>query len=71
MFQGSHSMPETTNFLDPAFYSGLPLYNLQRQCTENSTYSVSVPVMTFERQQGKDNLNLPRMISQIRMHFKW
>ncbi|XP_024025302.1 ABC transporter A family member 7 [Morus notabilis] len=48
---GSHSMPEYTNFLDPAFYSGLPLYNLQRQCTQNSTYSVSVPVMTFERQQ--------------------
>lgn len=38
---GSASYPQTTNFLDPAFVSGEPIYNVQSQCSSNSTFSVS------------------------------
>lgn len=48
---GSHSMPQTDNFLDPAFYSDLPIYNLQRQCTQEPTFSVPIQIISFERQQ--------------------
>ncbi|KAF3437771.1 hypothetical protein FNV43_RR20527 [Rhamnella rubrinervis] len=48
---GSESMPQQNNFLDPAFYSGLPIYNVQRQCTQNSTFSVQVPVASTEVQE--------------------
>ncbi|KAJ7956359.1 ABC transporter A family protein [Quillaja saponaria] len=39
---GSESKTEISNFLDPAFFSDLPIYNLQSQCTSNSTFSVDV-----------------------------
>ncbi|KAK3226529.1 hypothetical protein Dsin_006391 [Dipteronia sinensis] len=39
---GSESMTEYSNFLDPAFFSGLPLYRLQSQCAPNSTISVPI-----------------------------
>ncbi|CAJ1975258.1 unnamed protein product [Sphenostylis stenocarpa] len=38
---GSSSMTEDTNFLEPAFFSDLPIYYLQSQCTQNSTFSIS------------------------------
>lgn len=38
---GSASYPQTNNFLDSAFFSGDPLYNVQRQCSSNSTFPVS------------------------------
>ncbi|XP_062116464.1 ABC transporter A family member 7-like [Humulus lupulus] len=48
---GSESMPQYTNFLDPAFYSNLPIYNLQRQCTQNSTFYADVQITSFGRKQ--------------------
>ncbi|KAI4336022.1 hypothetical protein L6164_014600 [Bauhinia variegata] len=39
---GSESATELTNFLEPAFFSGLPIYNLQNQCTQNSTISIPI-----------------------------
>ncbi|KAL3513214.1 hypothetical protein ACH5RR_025931 [Cinchona calisaya] len=41
---GSASKPQLTNFLDPAFFSNLPVYYLQPQCASNSTFSVSFPI---------------------------
>ncbi|PON57305.1 ABC transporter A, ABCA [Parasponia andersonii] len=48
---GSESKPQYSNFLDPAFYSDLPIYNVQSQCTQNSTFSADVPILSFVRKQ--------------------
>ncbi|KAL5544420.1 hypothetical protein UlMin_008204 [Ulmus minor] len=48
---GSASMPQLDNFLDPAFYSDLPIYNVERQCTPGSTFSANVQIASFERKQ--------------------
>lgn len=45
-------MTENNNFLEPAFASNLPLYNVQLQCTENSSLTVPVPVLSVEKPQG-------------------
>jgi hypothetical protein len=52
MFQGSASYPHTDNFLDPAFVSGEPIYNVQGQCSSNSSFSVSFKQSSIELQQG-------------------
>lgn len=41
MFQGSDSETRQDSFLDPAFFED-SLYNIQSQCTSNSTVNVSV-----------------------------
>ncbi|XP_023531950.1 ABC transporter A family member 7-like isoform X2 [Cucurbita pepo subsp. pepo] len=43
------TMIKDNNFLEPAFASNLPLYNVQLQCTGNSSLTVSVPVMSVEK----------------------
>ena len=43
-FQGSDSMTEYSNFLDPAFFSDRPLYHLQPQCSANSTLNVTIQI---------------------------
>ncbi|KAK7411461.1 hypothetical protein VNO78_02894 [Psophocarpus tetragonolobus] len=48
---GSDSEPDYTNFLEPAFFSDLPIYYLQTQCPQNSTFSISVQTSTISRQQ--------------------
>ncbi|XP_020205731.1 ABC transporter A family member 8 [Cajanus cajan] len=48
---GSESAPEYTNFLESAFFSDLPIYYLQSQCPQNSTFSISVPISATSRQQ--------------------
>ncbi|KAK9925975.1 hypothetical protein M0R45_023231 [Rubus argutus] len=48
---GSESMPAYSNFLDPAFYSGLPMYNVQSKCANNSASSVPINVSSIEIQQ--------------------
>ncbi|RZC16975.1 ABC transporter A family member 7 isoform B [Glycine soja] len=48
---GSESEPGNTNFLEPAFFSDLPIYYLQNQCTQNSTFSVSVQMSGISKQQ--------------------
>ncbi|KAJ1384495.1 hypothetical protein SESBI_42503, partial [Sesbania bispinosa] len=48
---GSESMTENTNFLEPAFFSDLPIYYLQSQCTQNSTFSIPINISTTSRQQ--------------------
>lgn len=53
MSQGSESLPENSNFLDPAFYSGLPMYNVQSKCSENSLFSIPINISSIEIQQGK------------------
>ncbi|XP_015579513.2 ABC transporter A family member 7 [Ricinus communis] len=48
---GSDTEPERDNFLDPAFLEASPLYSVQRQCTSNSTFSVSVQsVIEFQKE---------------------
>ncbi|XP_050221977.1 ABC transporter A family member 7-like isoform X2 [Mercurialis annua] len=48
---GSDSEPENNNFLDSAFLENSPIYNVQRQCTPNSTFSVSVQsVIEFQKE---------------------
>ncbi|KAK4568293.1 hypothetical protein RGQ29_003892 [Quercus rubra] len=47
---GSDSYTQTSNFLDPAFFSGDPILNVRSQCSSNSTISISflvnsVPVL--------------------------
>ncbi|KAI9086550.1 hypothetical protein K1719_031634 [Acacia pycnantha] len=48
---GSASLPQTQNFLDPAFLSDLPIYYLQTQCTQNSSFSVPIQISTNTIQQ--------------------
>ncbi|KAL2340803.1 hypothetical protein Fmac_008743 [Flemingia macrophylla] len=48
---GSASEPEYTNFLESAFFSDLPIYYLQSQCLQSSTFSISVPISATRRQQ--------------------
>ncbi|MED6193388.1 Phospholipid-transporting ATPase abca7 [Stylosanthes scabra] len=48
---GSASKTETTNFLESAFFSGLPVYYLQQQCTKNSTFSFPLEIASFNLQQ--------------------
>ncbi|XP_050150436.1 ABC transporter A family member 7-like isoform X2 [Malus sylvestris] len=48
---GSESMPEYSNFLDPAFFSDLPLYIVQSQCPQNSIFSVPFNTSSIGIQQ--------------------
>ncbi|KAB1216655.1 ABC transporter A family member 8 [Morella rubra] len=48
---GSDTYPQTTNFLDPAFFSGVPIYNVQSRCSSNSTLSVSFQEFSINVQQ--------------------
>ncbi|KAI9174942.1 hypothetical protein LWI28_025084 [Acer negundo] len=60
---GSESKPGSSNFLDPSFYSGLPLYSVQRQCTSNSTISVPIrmsPINVTQELRCLQGLNLWR-----------
>ncbi|RVW90524.1 ABC transporter A family member 3 [Vitis vinifera] len=40
-----------TNFLDPAFFSDLPIYHVEPQCAPNSTFSVSFSLASTNVQQ--------------------
>ncbi|XP_010256765.1 PREDICTED: ABC transporter A family member 7-like isoform X2 [Nelumbo nucifera] len=48
---GSYSEPKITNFLEPAFFSGLPVYIIQPQCAPNFSLSVPDPIASETRQQ--------------------
>ncbi|XAR65459.1 Sulfate-transporting ATPase [Bertholletia excelsa] len=48
---GSQSMPAESNFLDPAFYSNLPLYYVPTLCHSNSSFSISVRIGSKAVQQ--------------------
>nr|XP_017188524.2 ABC transporter A family member 7-like isoform X2 [Malus domestica] len=48
---GSESMPEYSNFLDPAFFSDLPLYIVQSHCPQNSIFSVPFNTSSIGIQQ--------------------
>lgn len=48
---GSASMTENTNFLEPAFFSDEPIYYLQSQCTQNSTFSISIELSAATSRQ--------------------
>ncbi|KAG8475743.1 hypothetical protein CXB51_032538 [Gossypium anomalum] len=39
---GTATYPEGYNYLEPAIVQALPLYNVQSQCTSNSTFSVLI-----------------------------
>uniref|UniRef100_A0A161ZY86 ABC transporter domain-containing protein n=1 Tax=Daucus carota subsp. sativus TaxID=79200 RepID=A0A161ZY86_DAUCS len=43
---GSESETELTNFLEPAFFSNLPVYYLLSKCTTNSTFPLPLPGAT-------------------------
>ncbi|PHT47857.1 ABC transporter A family member 7 [Capsicum baccatum] len=48
---GSESPTEVMNFLEPAFFSNLPVYNLHSQCSPNSTFSVPLDIGSVVVQQ--------------------
>ncbi|GKV14086.1 hypothetical protein SLEP1_g25007 [Rubroshorea leprosula] len=48
---GTATYPESNNYIEPAFLSNLPIYNLQSQCMLNSTFSVVVNQSSFEKDQ--------------------
>ncbi|XP_024973039.1 ABC transporter A family member 7-like isoform X1 [Cynara cardunculus var. scolymus] len=45
---GSASETDIINYLEPAFFSSLPLYYVQSQCGANSTFSIPIPVAFLE-----------------------
>ncbi|KAL8225644.1 hypothetical protein R6Q57_018201 [Mikania cordata] len=45
---GSASKTDSSNFLDSAFLSSLPIYYVQSQCGPNSTFSISVPIASLD-----------------------
>ncbi|KAK0586980.1 hypothetical protein LWI29_015655 [Acer saccharum] len=60
---GSESKPGFSNFLDPSFFSGLPLYSVQSQCASNSTISVPIqmsPINVTQELRCLQGLNLWR-----------
>ncbi|KAL5724971.1 Phospholipid-transporting ATPase abca7 [Ranunculus cassubicifolius] len=48
---GSPTYTQYTNFLEPAFLSGEPIYTIQPQCPPNSTFSVPVKISSVTFQQ--------------------
>lgn len=48
---GSHTKPQFSNFLEPAFFSSVPAYYLQSQCPENTKFSVPFVVGSISVQQ--------------------
>ncbi|XWS51101.1 hypothetical protein CRYUN_Cryun12cG0147500 [Craigia yunnanensis] len=48
---GTQTYPEVYNYLDPAFASDLPIYNVQSQCTSNSTFSILINQSSITREQ--------------------
>ncbi|KAF5957628.1 hypothetical protein HYC85_004853 [Camellia sinensis] len=51
---GSDTMTDTTNLLEPAFFSNEPVYHLQPQCSANSTTSVSIQTSSFPVSQPQE-----------------
>ncbi|KAL7618451.1 hypothetical protein Lser_V15G00410 [Lactuca serriola] len=51
---GTTAHTKKSSFLEPSFFSGLPVYYLQSQCRANSTFSISVPLAstTVEKEIG-------------------
>jgi hypothetical protein len=39
---GSSSFPAYTNHMDSAFISDLPIYNIQHECSPNSSFSILI-----------------------------
>ncbi|VVB04509.1 unnamed protein product [Arabis nemorensis] len=39
---GSSSLPGYTNYMDSAFISDLPIYNIQHECSPNSSFSILI-----------------------------
>ncbi|XP_015070141.1 ABC transporter A family member 7-like [Solanum pennellii] len=48
---GSDSPTEVMNFLESAFFSDLPVYNVQSQCSPNSTFSIPLDIGTTNIRQ--------------------
>ncbi|KAI3440616.1 ABC transporter domain-containing protein [Psidium guajava] len=48
---GSASWPNLYNYLEPAFFSDKPVYEVQRQCTGNSSSSVDIQELSITFQQ--------------------
>nr|DAD46476.1 TPA_asm: hypothetical protein HUJ06_016413 [Nelumbo nucifera] len=48
---GSYSMPQVFNFLEPAFFSDLPVYIIQPQCAPNYSLSFSLQIESKTKQQ--------------------
>ncbi|KAK9664019.1 hypothetical protein RND81_14G014400 [Saponaria officinalis] len=48
---GSASKPDTQNFLDPAYFSGLPLYVVRPACPPGLTLSLPIDVASLTTQQ--------------------
>jgi len=59
-------MTENTNFLEPAFFSDEPIYYLQSQCTQNSTFLISFELSAaISRQQGTRHLSFYEQCSVL------
>lgn len=40
--QGSSSLTAYTSYMDSAFTSDLPIYNIQHECSPNSSFSILI-----------------------------
>ncbi|KAF8390229.1 hypothetical protein HHK36_024754 [Tetracentron sinense] len=49
---GSETITQASNFMEPAFYSHLPIYSIRSQCTPNSTVSVPMQLVSNTVEQG-------------------
>jgi len=58
--QGSSSFPAYTNHMDSAFISDLPIYNIQHECSPNSSFSILIhqSPLAFPKGLTKTNSNL-------------
>lgn len=52
MFQGSESKTQFIDYLEPAFFSDLPVYYVQPQCASNSTFSFPLQIGPVAMQKG-------------------
>ncbi|XVE56976.1 hypothetical protein DITRI_Ditri04bG0054700 [Diplodiscus trichospermus] len=48
---GTQTYPDIYNYLEPAFASDLPIYNVQSQCTSNSTFSILFNQSSIAKEQ--------------------
>ncbi|GMP33511.1 hypothetical protein CsSME_00006799 [Camellia sinensis var. sinensis] len=62
---GSDTMTDTTNLLEPAFFSNEPVYHLQPQCSANSTTSVSIQTSSFPVSQPQGIIHINKISNFI------
>lgn len=52
IIQGTDTVTRETEFIEPAFFSGRPIYIVQRECRQHSTLTIPIQIATTTFQQG-------------------